>query len=106
MLTFKRGSTFDFSGQISVTDAGVAVADLTGWTVTCQLRPQSGGLIADLQFTWLDASQRLCRIRSTTSTAAWPEGVAEIDIRLVSPSGDVVATDTTQLQIARAVTRA
>ena len=30
MLTFKRGSTFDFSGQISVTDAGVAVADLTG----------------------------------------------------------------------------
>ena len=32
---FVRGNTFDYSGVSDVTDDGVAVEDLTGWTGAC-----------------------------------------------------------------------
>lgn len=103
---FVRGNTFDYSGVIDVTDDGVAVTDLTGWTGACQVRTVRGTLIATLTFAWLDAAARLCRVRSTGSTAAWELGRALIDIRLTSPAGDVISTDTTAITIADGATRA
>lgn len=103
---FFRGDTFDYSGVIDVTDDGVAVTDLTGWTGACQVRTVRGTLIATLTFTWLDAAARLCRVRSTGSTAAWELGRALINIRLTSPAGDVVSTDATAITVADGPTRA
>lgn len=103
---FFRGDTFDYSGVIDVTDDGVAVTDLTGWTGACQIRTVRGTLIATLAFTWLDAAARLCRVRSTGSTAAWEIGRALINIRVTSPAGDVVSTDATAITVADGPTRA
>jgi len=83
MYQFKRGDTFNMSGQVSVTDNGIAVPDLTGWTGSCQVRDLEGQLIDSLEFTWLDASTRLCKLYKL-STATWPVGIAEIDIELTN----------------------
>ena len=56
----KRGDTFEFSGVIDVKHQGKIVPDLTGWAGKSQLRKQSGELIADLVFTWIDAAQIMC----------------------------------------------
>lgn len=107
---FYRGSTFDYSGEVSITDGGVALTDLTGWTGQSQIRAkrgaQAGTVVATLEFTWLDASARLCRIRSTSSTDAWLLGRAIVNIQLASPAGDKVATQNYELDIVEGATHA
>lgn len=103
--TFKRGDTFEFSGVIDVKHQGQLVPDLTGWTGKCQLRKQSGELIADLVFTWI-AAQRICNIKHNGSTADWAICVAQMDIEMTSPDGHIVSTQTTEINIAKDVTRA
>ena len=104
--TFKRGDTFDFSGVIDVKHKGQLGPDLTGWTGKCQLRKQSGELIADLVFTWIDATQRICNIKHNGSTAGWAICVAQMDIEMTSPDGHIVSTKTTEINISKDVTRA
>jgi hypothetical protein len=103
-IEHKRGDTFDFSGPITVTQDGVPVPDLTGWQGFSQLRDTAGRLISDLSFQWLDASTSLCRLSDAT-TLSWPVGPAVIDIRLISPSGDVVSTATVNVSIIKQVTQ-
>ncbi len=99
----KRGDTFDVSGQLTVTDGGAPVLSLQGWTGRCQLRTPAGLLIADLNFSWVDAAQRLCRLYAA-NTAAWPPGAAELDIELTSPAGHIVSTGTERIKIIQGVT--
>jgi hypothetical protein len=103
---FKRGDTFDVSGNLSLIQAGLATLDLTGWTGSAQLRQDNDTLISDLEFTWIDASESLCRVRSTTSTQGWVIGLALIDIQLVGPSGQIISTDTQRIQIVKDITHA
>lgn len=88
----RRGATFDLSGVITVKHQGVPVPDLTGWTGASKVKTPHGQLVADLEFSWLDASQRLARIRAQ-NTDNWPVGVLVTDILLTSPNGDKVPTD-------------
>lgn len=102
----KRGDTFELSGVIDVKHQGQIVPDLTGWVGKSQLRKQSGELIADLVFTWIDAAQRICNIKHEGSAADWPICVAQMDIKMTSPDGYVVSTQTAEINIARDITRA
>ena len=102
----KRGDTFEFSGVIDVKHQGQTVPDLTDWLGKSQLRKQSGELIADLMFTWIDATQRVCNIKHSGSTADWPICVAQMDIEMRSPDNHIVSTQTTEINIAKDVTRA
>lgn len=100
----KRGDTFDRSGVISVSENGAPVADLTGWTGASQMRNARGLLLAQLTFTWLDASLRLARLTAPDGTSAWPVGELKMDIELTSPSGFVVSTETATIEIVPDVT--
>jgi hypothetical protein len=103
----KQGDTFDLSGTIDVTLLDQPVLDLTGWTGRSQIRTPKGELVAELVFTWLDASQRLVRLsKPATQTLTWTLGNVLIDIELTSPTGDVVSTPTASLTIVRDNTRA
>ena len=104
--TFKRGDTFEFTGAVDVKHQGQLVPDLTGWVGKSQLRKQNGLLIADLMFTWIDATQRICNIKHNGSTADWAICVAQMDIEMTSPDGHIVSTQTTEINIAKDVTRA
>ena len=102
----KRGDTFELSGVIDVKHQWQLVPDLTGWVGKSQLRKQSGELIADLVFSWINATQRVCNIKHSGSTADWPICVAQMDIEMTSPDGHIVSTQTTDINIAKDVTRA
>lgn len=102
----KRGDTFDRSGTIAVTQNGLPVADLTGWTGASQMRGARAALIVQFDFQWIDATQRLARLRALDGTGTWPIGEAKIDIQLTSPSGVVVSTDTMTLEIVQDITYA
>jgi hypothetical protein len=111
-MDFKRGSSFDFSGEITITERITPIADptpisdLTGWTGESWIREESGKLIQKLTFVWLDATQRLARIYSPVSTASWPICEAEFDIKFTSPDSEVVVTQTTPISIKRSITGA
>ena len=108
----KRGDTFDYSDQFVMTIDGVAVTDFTGMTGASQLRHAgnttlgiaAGTLVADLVFTWLDATQGLYRVRHAGGTSAWPLGVVRHDVQLTTAGGDVVSTPTELIQISEDVT--
>ena len=102
----KRGDTFEFSGVIDVKHQGQPVPDLTGWVGKSQLRKQSGELIADLVFAWIDAAQRIFNIKHNGSTADWAVCLAQMDIEMTSPDGHIVSTQTTEINIVKDVTRA
>ena len=99
----RRGATFDLSGVITVKHQGIPVPDLTGWTGACKVKTPTGALVAELQFTWLDASQRLARIRAQ-NTDNWPVGTVVTDILLTSPNGDKVPTDKAEFTVFAGVT--
>lgn len=101
----KRGDTFDRSGVINVTQNGLAVIDLTGWTAISQMRGARDALIVQFEFTWLNAAARLARIRAPDGTNNWPIGQASIDIQLTSPSGVIVSTDTALINVVADVSR-
>lgn len=111
--TFKRGDTFDYSDELVVTDDGVELPSLLGWTGASQIRHTGDvllgiapdTLVATLVFTWLDATQRLYRVRSDGPTTGWPTGVVMHDVQLTSPAGDVVSTETELFRIVGDVTR-
>ena len=110
--THKRGDTFDYSDRFVLTVDGVDMPDLTGATGSSQLRHagdraagiEPGTLVAELLFTWIDATQRLYRVRASGSTGAWPLGIVKHDVQLTLPSGDVVSTDTELIKIVEDVT--
>lgn len=104
---FKVGDTFDVSDQLIMTADGVAVTDFTGMTGASQIRGTNGMLIANLVFTWLDATQGLYRARyDGGSTQGWPLGMANHDVQLTTASGDVVSTETEHIQLVHDVTQA
>ncbi len=110
--THKRGDTFDYSDQFAMTIDGVAVTNFTGMTGSSQLRHagdaaagiEPGRLVADLVFTWLDATQGLFRVRHTGSTDAWPLGTLLHDVQLTTSGGDVVSTATERIKLVEDVT--
>jgi len=103
--TFKRGNTFDYSGTATVTDNGVLVADMTGWSGACMIRQHNGALVANIEFTWLNAAARIFRLRAINTTA-WRIGAAEIDVAFTSPTGDVISTETSAIEIDNGPTHA
>lgn len=103
-----RGDTFDRSGPVTVTQDGVVLTDLTGWTGKCQIRTAGGALIAEPVFTWLNAATGLCRLNvpNTTGTADWPLGEAKMDIQFTAPSGDIVSTLVARIDVLEDATHA
>jgi hypothetical protein len=105
--TFKRGNTFELSGLVTVVQDNITVLDLTGWEGTVYIRDVNGKLISKPTFTWLDATNRLVKIRETaTNTATWPVGTLYIDIRFVALNGDIVNTSTATIDVIKEITNA
>ena len=100
----KRGDTFDYSDQLAMTINDVPVTDFTGMVGASQIRTPEGTLVAALDFTWLDVTQGLYRVRAPNPTTAWPVGVLLHDVQLTTPSGDVVSTATETFKLVGDVT--
>lgn len=100
----KRGATFE--AACTHRDAAGAAVNLTGWTLTSQVRTQGGRLVGDLTVTLADqvADPGSFTVRAeAAATAAWPLDVLIWDIRFDAPTG-VVFTETVELEVLRQVT--
>lgn len=88
-----RGDNFTFSGQLEVSEDGVPLTSLVGWTGEAQVRRYDNTLVETLEFEWLDASQRLASLSSTTDTSTWPAGELFLHCRLTSSSGEKISNN-------------
>ena len=100
----KRGDTFNFGLYVKATVNGDLQTDLTGWTGKSQLREINGSKIADLTFSWDDASIAAARLYAT-STTGWAVGPAVLDVEMTTPAGEVVSSRTINIDILEDVTR-
>lgn len=96
-MQFKRGDTFDFFGPIQVLSSTGAVVNLSGWSLEAQIRFPEANQVKTVSATW-NGSYDSIRAKAT-STSDWPLGVAEIDIRLTSTTGDVISTETARFDV-------
>lgn len=105
-MEFKRGDTFDFTGEVSV-QYGLdgAEANLTGWSASSQLRDAGDSMIADLRVEIVDGPARLIRLFFDGETSDWPLGCAQTDIRFVTPDGTIVSTGVSEFEIVQRPTR-
>ena len=105
MATFihKRGDTFSLSS--SVENSGVAV-DITGWTISSQVRKADDTLVEDLTVTIDDALGGLFTLSATAlATESWPVENLYCDIEFTEAGGDVNSTETFIISVQRDITR-
>ena len=100
----KRGDTFNFGLYVKAMVNDALQTDLTGWTGRSQIRDANGAKIADLTFSWDDASVSAARLYAT-ATSGWPVGDAVIDVEMTTPAGEIVSSDTIHIEIQEDVTR-
>jgi hypothetical protein len=104
----KRGATLSYSAAVTDETTGAAV-DLTGYTVTAQLRSRVGlTLVATATVTLADqgTSPGVFSVTVDAATpATWTAGdVLVTDVRLVEPGGAVRATQTIAIAVVERVT--
>lgn len=101
---FKRGDTFSLTCTWKVDGAAV---DITGLTITSQLRSADGGLIDDLRVVAGNQTTntgQFTLLPTDVSTAAWPLGDAYCDIQ-VDDQGIDRSSETFIVPIVEDVTR-
>lgn len=103
MLRLKRGDTLALLG-VAQNDDG-SIFDLTGSTVTSQVRTVQGTLVADLDVVITDAPAGEFTLGATAAaTATWPVGKLVCDVRWAEDE-DAIHTETFELIVVEAVTR-
>lgn len=104
MVTFKRGQTFDFSGQITNDSKPYPI---TGYTLTSDLRRQTGfEFVQHMVCSILDPQTGMIRIYApATDTAKWLAMPHLLDIRLVDGAGNVLVSNTEEIDVQDTVTQ-
>lgn len=109
-LTIKAGATLRVPGALT-DDSGVAV-DITGYTLTSQVRTRGTAELVATATVTPDPDQTtnpgLFEVLVEDSvTATWSPGVdLAMDIRIVQPDSDVALTETVLVTVLRAETQA
>ncbi len=111
---FKRGDTFNLNLQLVDMDEALQyppddvrrAIDLTGYTFTSQVKSLAdGAVVATLTCAALSQSTQKgwLNVKSGASTAAWPVGLCQMDIKAVV-SGNTQHTETLTFQVIDGVT--
>jgi hypothetical protein len=100
-LELKKGDTFSLSGPVSLQNGAGEPIDLSGWTVTCQVRFPEDESRATIAVSWLGPTT--IRLFSN-DTGKWLVGTAHIDLQFTSPEGIKVSTKTEKIRILEDVT--
>ena len=102
-IKFKRGDTFVLDGVVS--EAGTPI-DLTGWIVRAQVRI-GAQLLAELDVLYVNRAAGAYRISAVPAvTSAWPVNKLQADVEYTTASGQVVSTETFEVDCQMDVTRA
>lgn len=104
MITVKRGDTFKLNAAVTADGAAV---NITGWTITSQIRTGGGRLINTLTCAIVSGAAGTYTITESAAgvTATWPLEQLEMDIQY-SASGTVISTETVKVDVVKDITRA
>lgn len=112
-FVFKRGDTFNLNLQLVDMDDALQyppddvrrAIDLTGYSFTSQVKTLEGSAVGTLTCAALSQSTQKgwLNVKSGTSTAAWPLGLVQMDIKAVV-SGTTQHTETLIFQVIDGVT--
>lgn len=103
VIRFKRGDTFIFSAAI--TDSAGTAIDISGWTISAQIRNSSMGLIDDAVITVTDAAGGAYQLL-VENTDAWAPGETYVmDIQYVDSGGVKISTETLYINVLEDVTQ-
>jgi len=112
-FVFKRGDTFNLNLQLVDIDDALQyppddvrrAIDLTSYTFTSQVKTLEGTAVGTLTCAALSQSTQKgwLNVKSGTSTAAWPLGLVQMDIKAVV-SGTTQHTETLTFQVIDGVT--
>ena len=101
-----RGDTFSVAGEVEIKDSnGDRILDLTDWTGASQIRDENDELIAELTFTWVDATKSLMALVFEESTDEWKIGRLYTDVQFISPAGDIISSKVAFFDVSRDVTK-
>lgn len=97
----KIGATLDLVGQLRLDGQA---QDMTGWSARSQMRGPAGAV--ELECVWVDAAGGVLAVRAAPEAQDdWRPGRYGIDVRLESPSGEVLISSADQIQLVAPVTR-
>lgn len=99
-IPFKRGDTFLLEGTVTQNSTP---QNITGWSIRSQVR-NGEALISDLVVEYVDRTIGKYRLRKDDTTA-WPAKVLTCDIEYTTDSGQVVSTETFEIEVKADVTR-
>lgn len=99
-LLWKQGRTFQ--PIVKFAPAKDGLQNLTGWTVTCQVR-DANGTRWDVGATVLPSGVEIQLDCPSETTAKWAVGIASIDLRYTL-NGFADSTDTLQFEVEEAIT--
>lgn len=97
----KRGDSFGLTLQVAI--AGT-VQDLTNWTILSQVRQADGKLVETLVANIVDGPQGKFNVASL-GTGQWPVGLLDWDIQYTTDAGQIISTDTIQINVVKDVSR-
>lgn len=96
----KIGSTLRLVGQVRLDGDA---QDLSGWTLRC--RAVSGCVSIDLSCRWVDAAYGALELHADAADqGAWRAGRYALDVRMESPTGEVLISSTAHLHLHEAIT--
>lgn len=99
--THKIGATLELAGHLTLDGAA---QDMSGWSAAAQMRGPAG--LVDLAVVWLNAGVgQLLLGAAASDQASWQPGRYAVDVRLTSPDGVVLISDSAQVVLVEAVTQ-
>lgn len=104
MLDFKRGQTFDFTGQVL---NGTSPFPLANCTLRCDLRTRIGfAFVQALTVQFVNAATGVVRIFAPPAqTARWKVTPHLLDLQLVDGAGNVIISNTEEINVIDRVTQ-
>lgn len=99
-IPFKRGDTFLLEGTVTQNSTP---QDITGWTIRSQVR-NGPVLVAALVVSYVDRTLGKYQLRFN-NTANWPVRTLQCDIEYTTSSGQIVSSETFDIEVAADITR-
>lgn len=102
---FKRGDTFRL--PFNVKDSNGAAVDISGWTITSQMRAIDDTVVATFTINLINGGTggQAEIYAAPVATSAWSVGAHMMDVEVLDGNGDVYSTADIQVQVTEGPTR-
>ena len=103
-IEFKAGGSFDYAITVRESENGPFL-DISGWTITSQIRDSKDSLVATLTYAAVDETIGSFRLTYVGATDGWIDGsILYWDIRYIDSGGRIMPSATVEILVRKAIT--